>query len=132
MKRLTALVLCLLMLVAATACGDTSAHDHDHDHDVPTMGNVDTVPQAQENKDSVFIGAWSVTAQVSPLDTLTFLESGTLRAEFDGSVLGGVFFDDGAKLTLHISQKTLEGTYTVDGDTITVTTAADVLVLKKV
>lgn len=135
MKRSIALVLCLLMLVTMTACGNTSDPNHDHDHDhtntVPTMGEVETVPQAQENKDSVFIGGWTVTAQVSPLDTLTFLESGTLRAQFDGSTLGGVFFDDGTKLTLYISQKKLEGTYTVDGDTITVTTADDVLVLKK-
>ena len=131
MKRLIALILCLLMLVAMTACGDNAAHDHNHNHTVPTMGEVETVPTAQEDTDSVFIGAWSVTAQTSPLDTLTFLESGTLRAQFDGSTLGGVFFDDGAKVSLHISQKTIEGTYTVDGDTITITTADDVLVLKK-
>ena len=132
MKRLIALILCLLMLVAATACGNTPPHTHEQGNTVPTMGEVDTVPQAQEDKDSLFIGAWSVTAQVSPLDTLTFFEDGTLRAQFDGSTLGGVFFDDGSKLTLYISQKTIEGTYTTDGDTVTVTTADDVLVLKKV
>lgn len=129
MKRLIALTLCLLMLVAMTACGNTP--DHDHDHDVPPIGDAQTVPTAQDAKGSVFVGAWTVTAQVSPLDKLTFFENGTLRAHFDESTLGGVFFDDGSKLSLHISQKTIEGTYTVDGDTITVTTADDVLVFKK-
>ncbi len=127
MKHFIALALCLLMLITATACGDT----HNHNHDVPPMGNVQTIPQAQDAKDSLFVGDWTVTAQVSPLDKLTFNENGTLRAYFDGSTLGGVFFDDGTKLSLHISQKVIEGTYTVDGDTVTLTTADDVLVFKK-
>ncbi len=132
MKRLIALTLCLLMLVAATACNKSPAHDHDHDPEVPPVSHVQTVPTATNAAGSIFIGDWSVSAQVSPLNKLTFLEAGTLRAYFGESTLGGVFLDDGSKLTLYISQKTLEGTYTVDGDTITVTTADDVLVFTKI
>lgn len=128
MKRLIAIALCMLMLTTLSAC--TTTQDHNQSTD-PSTGNVSVVPETKDATGSVFIGTWNVSAKSSVMEKITFYENGTLRINFGTSQLGGVFFDEDPTVSLYISQKLAKGTYTVDGDVITIITEDDVLVLTK-
>ncbi|MBE6763146.1 MAG: hypothetical protein E7553_02155 [Ruminococcaceae bacterium] len=126
MKRFLAAALCVLMLVALTACSSPNKPT------VPPVGETPSIPLAEDATGSPFIGAWTVDAKQSILEKLIFSENGTLQAFFETHQLAGAFFEDGNNVKIYISQQVLEGTFTVDGDVITIVTADDVLVLKKV
>ncbi len=131
MKRFLAIALCVLMLAALTACQPTPSHNHNHDHDVPPVGDANLNPVAQDATGSVFLGTWNVTSQNSVMDKITYSQNGSLQVYFDSYQLGGVFFDDGAKITMYISQKVIEGTYVHKDGVITIVTADDTLILTK-
>ncbi len=132
MKRLIAIILCALMLAAMTACTPTPSHTHTHNHgDVPPRGELNLVPEAKDATGSIFLGTWNVSAKESIMEKITYQQNGTVQIFFGTSQLGGVFFDDGSKVSMYISQQLLEGTYTVDNGVITIITEDDVLVLTK-
>ncbi len=128
MKRLIAIALCVLILAALPAC--TPTHDHDHGT-VPPVGNSNLIPEAKDATGSIFLGTWNVSAKHSIIEKITYNQNGSLKIVFGTSQLGGVFFDDGSKITMYISQQVIEGTYTVDNGVITITAKDDVLVLTK-
>ncbi len=119
-SRIAALLLCMLMLIVATACKPKIEH-------IPTPAP----PQAVEATDSVLIGTWAVSSGDINFDTLQFFENGTLQCKNGLSSIGGLFTDDGTTLALTISQQTLAGTYTIDGNTVTLITPDKTLVLTK-
>lgn len=136
MKRILALACCALLMMTLSACGNEhnehDGHNHGHVPTIPPVYDSYVAPEPQDATGSIFLGTWNVSAQKSIITKLVCNQNGTLKIFFDGSTLGGMFFDDGQTLTLHISQHVMSGPYVVNGDTITVTTKDDVLVLTKV
>lgn len=127
-RKIAALLLCALMLTT-TACSSKPVTSGNNS--VPSMPSQ-TTRTVVNTTTSVFLGSWNVQSQHMSIDTLTFLTEGTLRVTFDGESLGGTFYDDGvSRIEIIISASTISGTYTVDGNTITIVTDNDTLVLTK-
>ncbi len=133
-------LLCTLLLVCTglTACGNTT------DPETPADGTVTTVPgdtnatatrptlQPVEATGSIFLGEWNVKSEKTAILKLTFEENGTVIITTENGALGGTFVQTGDdQLSISTSSSVMEGTFTVDGDTIVFTTANDTLTLTK-
>ena len=149
MKRLLALVLCVLVLLtmscwfAGCSKKDTTEDKHNHIHNTidnssSNVSTTTTLPakhdplNPQEDKDTPFLGTWKVTSEESTLRQIVVYDSGAIHASFDGGSLGGVFYDDGETFKMVISQRTIEGKYVIGNGVITLTTEDDVLTFEKV
>ena len=131
--RAAALTLCLTMLcIVAAGCQTRTPGPVESETPTTTGAAVTTLTRPnvtlQDASGSVFIGTWNVSAKVSHMTSITFKENGTVDMVVDGKSLSGAFYvESDTELTL----KDTKATYTVDGDTITITTDKDVWTLTK-
>ncbi len=139
-KQLLALLLCVLTFTMLTACtgaptaDDPSGTAPSTNGTLPTHVAVPTVPAPEPTPESVFIGSWSVEAETSIIRNMVFNEKGEVNASIEGDkthTLGGTFSDDGTTITIKISDSSIVGPYTVEGDTITINGETETLVLTK-
>lgn len=139
-----AALLCALLLVCVglTACNQNQAD--------PDASATDTTTTAAENvttpstvtrptvnpvdaAGSALIGEWNVKSDNSTITKLTFNEDGTAVITTANGQLGGTFVQTGDdQLSLSTTSSTLEGTFTMDGDTVVFTTQNATLTLTKV
>ena len=131
--RALALTLCLTMLcVIAAGCQSRPLPPVDPATDVTTTTVTRPTVVLEDAGDSVFLGTWNVSAQKSPVTSITFRENGMVEMVLNGSTLAGAFYvESETEVTLNVSSSDMKATYTVDGDTITLTTESDVWTLTK-
>lgn len=140
MKRcLFALLACALCLTVPVGCAEqlpgatiesttTTAY-------TPVEIPDPTPPTPVGEVGKAFVGTWSVQAIKSTIAKLELHETGSaVMYTAQGQSLGGRFeVQDETTMTLTFSSTTLTGTYTIEGNTITITfDNDDVMILTKV
>lgn len=95
--------------------------------DVTVARPTNTAQEVDEN--CPFIGTWTVTAQALTANEMTFKADGTVSMTTAMGSIGGLFTYTDTELVISTDSKELKGTYVVEGNVITVTTANDVITL---
>ncbi len=100
--------------------------------DIPPVAQAPENPKEEVAEDCVFLGSWTVEAETMAVDSMTFSQDGSMELTVNGSLRGGTFIVEDTQISLYSGDKDpVVGTYVVDGDTITITTDSDVIVLTK-
>lgn len=137
-------LLCALLLVCVglTACNQNQTEPDASATDTTTTAaenvtTLSTVARPTVNRvdatGSALIGEWNVKSDNSTITALTFREDGTAVITTANGQLGGTFVQTGNdQLSISTTSSTMEGTFTVDGNTVVFTTENATLTLTKV
>ena len=113
MKRITALLLSVLLLFSFAACGEGTGESE--------SGNIETDAESanvtsEESSEASIIGSWECVDYKGAI--YTFNTDGTGSYTFEGNVMNFTYTDNGDSVELKYETATVPSThnYTVEGD----------------
>lgn len=130
--KTAALTVCVLMLCALTSGCNDATNDGATTTTIDPLSITRPTVVLKDATGSVFVGTWNVTCEKGSITMLQFNENGSVVVTLTGGTLGGTFtIDSDTHMTLHVSQSDMVTEYTVDGDTITLVSETDTMVLTR-